>query len=163
MKQKIKTWLSLAMVVIPIALIATTISVSFERAKSVQFCGSCHVMSPYVNDLRDSASENLAAKHFQHRFINQNQCYTCHTNYDFLGPVDSKWRGLKHMAAYYGGSKKPVALYKPFPNANCLSCHQETKKYKESSTHGPIFEQIANDEINCASCHGPVHPQQKTQ
>lgn len=146
------------MVVLPIGLAAITVSVSFERAKSVQFCGSCHVMAPRVDDLHDPASETLAAKHFQHRFINQNQCYTCHTNYDFLGPIDAKWRGLKHVAAYYGGSKKPPSLYKPYPNVNCLSCHGETKTYKEESAHEPIAEQIQTDEISCMSCHGPAHP-----
>ncbi len=158
MSSKVKIWLFIAMVIFPVLLISATASVSFERSKSVQFCGSCHVMEPYVNDLRDPASENLAAKHFQHRFINQNQCYICHVNYDFLGPVDSKIRGLRHMVAYYSGSTKPIALYKPFPNGNCLYCHQDTQKYKESPTHAPVLEQIVADEISCASCHGPIHP-----
>ena len=42
-------------------------------SKSVNACGACHVMSPWVNDLRDPKSESLAATHFKNRYIQTEQ------------------------------------------------------------------------------------------
>lgn len=150
--------LFVGLLALPALLSAVTAGVAFERSKTLEFCSSCHVMSPYAEGLRDPDSELLAAKHYQYRRINHNQCYTCHTDYNFLGPVSAKIKGMRHVAAYYLGSSKPLALYKPFPNANCLQCHEGAKSFVKTAAHEPVLEQIRSDELKCVSCHGPVHP-----
>lgn len=159
----LKPWvhgvLFLAVVAVPVLLSMVTGEVAFERSKSLQFCASCHAMDPYVNGLKDPDSELLSAKHYQYRRINHNQCYTCHTDYDFLGPAKAKVRGMRHVMSYYFGDKdKPIKLYKSFSNKTCLECHDGAKSFMKAEPHQEILEPLRSDEMSCISCHGPVHP-----
>ena len=61
-------------------------------------------MTPYVNDLHDPKSDTLAAVHFKNRFIQENHCYTCHTDYGMFGTVKAKWEGLGHTVRYTTGA-----------------------------------------------------------
>lgn len=148
-------------VIVPLALTLATTTVSFSRAQSVEFCMSCHVMAPYAADLKDPSSELLAAKHYRNRRINRDQCFTCHSDYDFLGPIRAKVNGLKHMIVYYSGMKRPLELYKPYKNANCLTCHADARSFKENPVHLSVGEEIKSGEMSCLSCHGPVHPKKE--
>lgn len=147
-----------AIVVVPVLLSAVTVPVAFERGKSREFCASCHVMTPYIEGLDDPTRELLSAKHYQNKWINDNQCFTCHSDYGFFGEMKAKVNGMRHMAAYYSNSKKPVKLYHPYKNANCLHCHETTPKYKDQPAHADILETLKNEEMSCIDCHGPVHP-----
>ncbi|PIR19530.1 MAG: hypothetical protein COV48_01515 [Elusimicrobia bacterium CG11_big_fil_rev_8_21_14_0_20_64_6] len=150
--------LFLGVIALPVLLAGLTGAVAFERSKSVQFCSSCHVMEPFVHGVESSKSELLSAKHFQRHWINHNSCYTCHTDYDFLGPMSAKIRGLRHLYANAVGVKGRPKLYKPFPNGNCLQCHGKTFKFLEHPAHAPILEELQRNKISCIDCHGPVHP-----
>lgn len=166
MKDKLlEPWLHwvlfVGIVVVPVLLSAVTSEVAFSRSKSLEFCASCHVMDGHVNDLKDPKSENLAAKHYQYRRINQDQCYTCHTDYDFLGPVNAKIGGMKHLVHFYLSKERPLKLYKPYKNARCLHCHEGAKSYLAAETHKDIFEQIKSEDTSCIDCHGPVHPREE--
>lgn len=167
LEQLLNPWvqwaLFLGVVAIPVILSAVTFEVSFTRSKKVEFCASCHVMHPFVNDLRSPDSELLAAKHYQFRRINHDQCYTCHTDYNFLGPAKAKFHGMQHLLAFYLGKPRKPKLYKPFPNENCLQCHDEAKSFVKAATHQDILPAIRSNEISCVSCHGPVHPGQEGQ
>jgi len=147
-------------VVVPAIVGLTSASIQFKHAKTVEFCGSCHVMEPYVGDLQNPESTNLAALHFQNRWIQKDQCYTCHTDYNFLGPPRAKLTGMRHVAAYYLTPEiEEIGLYKPFPNGNCLQCHEGTKKYDDVDIHEMFAEEIATGESSCVDgCHEPIHP-----
>lgn len=151
-------FLVMAIVAVPVFYSMVTAEVAFERSKTTEFCASCHVMTPYVEGLKDPDSELLSAKHYQYRRINHNQCYTCHADYDLLGPMRAKMNGLKHLAHYYFGEPRKIALYKPFPNDHCLQCHDGAKSFVKAESHKEIFEQLKSDEMKCIDCHGPVHP-----
>lgn len=147
------------LLIVPILLSFVTAEVAFERTKSVEFCASCHVMEPYAKDLRDPNSEFLAAKHYAYRRINHNQCYTCHSDYDFMGPVKAKLRGMRHIGAYYfSSSNKPIHLYNSFRNETCLQCHDGARSFTRAVVHQGVMEQIRSDDMRCIDCHGPVHP-----
>jgi len=150
--------LTMAIIVLPVLFSAVTAEVAFERSKSLEFCASCHVMTPYVEGLKEPGSELLAAKHYQNRRINHNQCYTCHADYDLFGPIEAKANGLKHMAHYYLGKPRKIALYKPFPNSRCLQCHDGAKSFVKAEAHNEIMAEIRSDAMKCVDCHGPVHP-----
>ncbi len=150
--------LALVIIVGPLLYSAVTAEVAFERSKSLEFCASCHVMTPYVAGLKDPDSELLAAKHYQYRRINRDQCYTCHADYDLFGPAKAKANGLKHMAHYYFGKPRKLALYKPFPNSHCLQCHDGAKSFVKAESHKEILAGLRSDEMRCVDCHGPVHP-----
>lgn len=155
-------FLFLGLFIFPFLLSAVTAEVAFERSKSVQFCASCHVMEPFVNDLRNPDSELLAARHYAYRRINHDQCFTCHSDYDFLGPAKAKLHGMRHMAVYYFSSgRKPPHLYSPFKNSSCLQCHEGAKSFVRAAAHQEIMEQIHSNEMSCVDCHGPAHPAAK--
>lgn len=141
----------------------STIEVSFERSKDVQFCGSCHTMKPFVSAMQDPKSKLLSAKHYQHSWIAERQCATCHADYGFLGPIENKVRGFRHVFHYYftPSTNRTLHLYKPFPNENCLHCHGRTSMYNDNPAHQPILDQLHDNEISCIGCHGPVHPSQE--
>ena len=144
---------------LPALVSAVTIPVTFKRAKTVEFCASCHVMHPFVDDLKNPQSENLAAKHFDRRWIAHDQCYTCHTDYVWFGPLSAKTRGLRHLMAYYlAPEHRDIKLYEPFPNGNCLQCHGQARGYRENPVHEAAAAQIASGETRCPECHAPIHP-----
>ena len=87
----------------------------FEGTKQVSACGRCHVMWPMVNDMRDVASETLAAKHFKNRWINDEQCFHCHTDYGLYGTIEAKLDGLRHLLRYTSRTyTEPIALRHTF-------------------------------------------------
>ncbi len=150
----------------PALLSLATFDLSFQRAETLEFCSSCHTMTPWVADLKDPNSKSLASLHYRNRFILTDQCYRCHADYDFLGPVHAKMDGVRHVLAYYTGIGMPrqIALYKPFPNENCLQCHGASALFTNNDAHVAVMDQIHSNQIRCLDCHGPIHtPAQKKE
>ncbi len=143
----------------PLLLVVATFGLSFKRAETLRFCSDCHTMTPWIADLEDPHSESLAAKHYRNRWILHDQCYNCHVNYAFLGPVEAKIGGLRHIIAYYTryGMRSPIKLYESFPNGNCLRCHENSAMWRNNPTHRAIIAQLRSDKLKCISCHGPIH------
>ena len=146
----------LTLAVWPIAFGSISIQ-NLEKAKSVEFCGSCHEMEDKATNLKNPRSRGLAAKHATRFWINQNPCYECHTDYTMFGPLGAKWRGLRHM--YAAAISKPdpaeIKLYEPFPDVNCVRCHK-TLMFEREEDH----EDIDFDE-RCVDCHNKIHPKLK--
>lgn len=132
---------------------------SFVRAEKVSFCASCHTMTPWIEDLKNPKSRSLASIHYRNRFIPHDQCYTCHVDYDFVGPIDAKLKSVRDVAIYYIGNAKPqdIKLSKPFPNGNCLHCHVHSSLFTQTAPHRAEMAQIVADQIKCAACHRPIH------
>jgi nitrate/TMAO reductase-like tetraheme cytochrome c subunit len=135
-------------------------------AKSVAFCNSCHVMEPYVADLNDPDSEHLAAQHYQFRWINDHQCYTCHSDYGLFGDVQAKLAGLRHVWFYtVGGYETPLKIRGTYDNARCLFCHGPVKSYQEIAEHEKNAAEIATSAKSCigGACHVSPHPKSAAQ
>ncbi|HEX2897493.1 MAG TPA: NapC/NirT family cytochrome c, partial [candidate division Zixibacteria bacterium] len=125
-----KKTLLFAMGVVPLGFMFFADQTLFHSMQEVSFCNSCHVMEPFVNALQKSGEKTLAAMHVQHGWIRENACYTCHTDYDMLGGVKAKVRGLRHLYAYYiKKSSEPPKLYNPMLNGNCLACHSQAMTF----------------------------------
>lgn len=144
------------LLVVPGLLTASTAVVAIHRAESLEFCSSCHTMTPWVENLTGPDSDSLASEHYKNRWIQKDQCYTCHTNYGLFGPVEAKIKGVRHVIAYYVGDTSPIKLYDPFPNENCLHCHLDAKGFREDSNHDPL-EDILSGEDRCVDCHENLH------
>jgi len=156
-------WLHfLSLCVIPLFLLFLGNFVAFEGAEQQEFCASCHiVMDHYVNDQNDPKSSTLAAIHNQNRYIREAKCYACHVGYGINGTAKAKMNGLKHMYKYFTGTwARPIKLYEPFSNANCLHCHTGDKKFEENDVHIPLMSDIISNAMSCLDCHGPAHPEQ---
>jgi len=90
-------WLLLmGLLVVPaFALLGSTGSM-FAEMKTTEACGSCHVMTPFITDMRNPGSASLAARHFRTGAIPAKQCYSCHTGYGIFGTMQAKKDGLRH-------------------------------------------------------------------
>lgn len=141
-----------------IAMVGSTTTLMHETT-TVESCNSCHIMEPFVNDLRNEASPTLAARHFKNKWIAENQCYHCHTSYGIHGTAEAKRDGLRHWLMYVTETwPEPITFKGSYPNTNCTSCHGETKKFQQVNSHIALREKLMNNEVSCASCHGPAHP-----
>jgi nitrate/TMAO reductase-like tetraheme cytochrome c subunit len=145
--------------VAPVVLGLATFALSFQRAEHVSFCADCHTMTPWVDDLHNPKSKSLAAMHFSNRWILNDQCYTCHADYGFLGPIKTKLASMGHVARYYGFLKMPkqIKLDKPFPNANCLQCHGSAENFRTNPAHAAVMKPLLANQLSCVTCHQPIH------
>jgi cytochrome c nitrite reductase small subunit len=156
-------WLFVAVGLIPVMVAFLSFAHGLEGSVTVKACGSCHVMTPFVEDLRNVKSSTLAATHSKNRYIQEHQCYTCHSDYGMAGTVKAKLDGLGHVWRYSTGSYTlPIKIAQPYPNVRCLGCHAESQKFINSQGHPK--EEIPNlmaGKTSCLDCHGPAHPEQK--
>jgi cytochrome c nitrite reductase small subunit len=145
--------------VAPALVTLATFALSFQRAEQVRFCADCHTMTPWVDDLHNPKSKSLAAMHFSNRWILNNQCYTCHADYGFLGPITTKLGSLRHVAIYYSGIGMPeqIKLREPFPNSNCLQCHGPAANFKNNPAHVAVMNPMLANQLSCVTCHQPIH------
>lgn len=161
-----KSMLLLGLGAFPLLVSLTGNIASFEYTLSRPFCGSCHVMGPYLRDAEDPKSNSLAAMHSRNHKFGENSCYTCHADYDMFGAITTKQNGMKHLFKYIteyantgpdGEGGPTIHLYKPFRSGACMQCHSTTAKgYVEK--HADQLEQIRAGEFNCIDCHNDIHP-----
>jgi cytochrome c-type protein NapC len=139
---------------------------SFGYTLTRPFCGSCHVMSPYLRDAEDPKSTSLAAIHSRNHKFGEDSCYNCHADYQMFGAITTKMNGMRHLYEYLthyantgpdGEGGPPIHLYKPFKNDACIQCHSTTAK-TYLATHGDQLEQIRAGEMGCIDCHNEIHP-----
>lgn len=131
---------------------------TFEGVHEVRGCASCHVMLPMVNDMRDPASETLAARHYKHRWIAENQCYHCHSDYGRGGNLEAKMTGYRHLARYTTRTyHEPIKARVKFDNNNCLHCHEKTPKFIAVESHLTAHEVLTTNQMMCVACHGDAH------
>ena len=156
---RIKELLILPLVVLPAAIVFFGYSYGIENSKAIESCGSCHVMTPYLADLRNPQSESLAATHYKNRYIQEHHCYTCHTDYGMFGTVHAKWEGLGHVRRHLTGDYTlPIKIAAPYPNLRCLGCHGESQKFLKSEGHPKEdMPKLLSGENSCIDCHGPAH------
>jgi len=161
-----KTMLLFGCGVFPMIVSLTGNIASFEYTLTRSFCGSCHVMGPYLRDAEDPKSNSLAALHSRNHKFGETSCYTCHADYQMFGAITTKQNGMKHLFKYLteyantgpdGEGGPTIHLYKPFKSEACMQCHSTSaKRYLEQ--HAGEVEQIRSGEIGCIDCHDVVHP-----
>ncbi|MDH3605300.1 MAG: NapC/NirT family cytochrome c [Candidatus Tectomicrobia bacterium] len=155
---------------LPIFVLVVGTFANFEGSKRVAFCQSCHTaMDLYVDDMRDVKSETLAARHYQNRYIQENQCYKCHADYGVHGAVGAKTRGLQHLYYWVTNSatargEAQIKLYDYFSNEFCLHCHAGSQKFLKIDDHIDFKDDMLQSDpdtgepvMSCMDCHGPAH------
>lgn len=138
--------------------------VGFHNTK--QSCAECHTMDPWIEDMKNPESTTLAAKHYQNRLINEDQCYTCHTGYGLGGNIRAKVGGVRHVMHYYfTGVPEEIKISRPFPVATCLHCHEQAAGYLKIEQHvdAEFKPQILSGEMSCFECHAPPHPRKEAK
>ena len=161
-----KVLLLLGLGLLPVMVALTGNIAGYEYTLSRPFCGSCHVMGPYLRDAQDPSSQSLAAIHSRNHRFGENSCYMCHADYSMFGAITTKLNGMKHLYYYIteyantgpnGEGGPTIHMYKPFNNGMCMQCHStEAKLYVD--THKEQLEQIRAGDMQCIDCHSEVHP-----
>jgi cytochrome c-type protein NapC len=152
--------------ILPVVAVGLGYSEHMERAKSTQFCLSCHVMHDFGSSLYVDDPSYIPARHFQNNLVSRDQaCYTCHTDYTMFGTVHSKLRGLRHIYVQYLGKIPQAAeikLYTAFNNRECLHCHEGMRIFEEAPKHSKtpdMLSRIKSNQLSCMSahCHDTIH------
>ncbi|HTP52867.1 MAG TPA: NapC/NirT family cytochrome c [Anaeromyxobacteraceae bacterium] len=155
----------------------------FEYTKTRQFCGSCHVMGPYVRDAGDASSKSLASAHSRNKWFGHDSCYTCHADYGMFGAVATKVTGLSHLYHYVteyattgpdGEGGRPLKLYKRQDmekkkiteeqftrhlNGICKQCHStDDPIWIAAGAHEGALADLRTEKVACIDCHSDIHP-----
>jgi len=153
--------LVVGVILLPSFSVATGLVLVFTRAERVEFCASCHgVMQDYVDDMSNSEGTGLAAIHFAEQYIPSNQCYECHTSFGLFGTVKAKVHGVEEVLRYYSGRySKPLEMWQPYSNADCLKCHARSRTWLKVDAHTADDAKVDLfvDRVSCMDCHEPGH------
>ncbi len=154
-----RTALALGAGGLPLLATAGGVATGYRESSSTQFCLECHEMRDYGASLFVDNRASLPAIHYQSRLIERRStCYECHENYAMFGDLRTKVDGLRHVwVHYFGQASEPLELYQPYPNSNCLHCHQDARSYLESAAHRPVLAELSYGERSCLSCHRIGH------
>ncbi len=164
-----KIVLLLGIGVLPLATATTGNVAGFEATKTRNFCGSCHVMTPYRDDSEDLHSVTLAARHSRNALFGDDNCYACHADYGMFGTVVTKLGGLRHVYEYVlhyrntspAEARETIHIRTPFQNATCMHCHStQGPSWNAIKEHASLLDRLRDGAVSCASagCHGPAHP-----
>jgi cytochrome c-type protein NapC len=155
--------LLVGLVVLPLLLSAGNISYGVGKSSTTRFCLSCHEMQRHGKSLFVDSKQALAAVHYQNRLVDRETvCYSCHKDYAMFGDVKAKLNGLRHVWAHYiAGVPKKIELYRPYPNSNCLHCHDDMRRFIEGPAHRPILDALTSGKTSCLSCHRIAHDMAK--
>lgn len=144
--------------IMPLPVMVLSTAVGLEQAKDITFCQQCHVMRPFIADMKSPASDRLAAVHFKNRYIQRDHCYVCHTDYGLFGTVEAKLSGMGHIWRETAGTYTlPVRIARPYRFIICLDCHANSEKYEIVSEHKNLLPKIVRGEETCTSCHASSH------
>ena len=154
---------------LPIATAGNGNLAGYHATTERQFCSSCHVMTPYGDDVTNRASESLAARHSRNDAFGHESCYTCHADYGMFGTVATKLGGLRHVYEYVFNYRSmptdeflaTIEILRPFPNATCIRCHSTANPgWSRIGDHASSLAEVRAGAVSCASdgCHGPAHP-----
>lgn len=149
----------LSLFVLPVVIFSGSSAHHLEKAKTTEFCLSCHVMEPYGRSLDIDSPDHLPASHFQNNRVPTDQaCYTCHTSYAMFGDVRAKLNGVRHVYVnYFGDIPDQLTLYDSFKNRECLHCHAGGRNFEENEFHASMRAELGRDDVSCLECHASVH------
>jgi cytochrome c-type protein NapC len=144
---------------LPLAASAGGFKAELEESSRTRFCLSCHEMQDHGKTLFLDDPRALPAAHFQNRRIDRDTaCYSCHTDYALFGDVKAKLNGLRHVYVHYlGNVPDRMKLYQPYPNYNCLHCHDDARSFVEAAPHQSAMAQLRSGELSCLKCHTVGH------
>jgi cytochrome c-type protein NapC len=144
---------------LPLVVTGAGVTVGVRESSRTDFCMSCHEMEPHGRSLFVDNPSSLAAVHYQKRLISRDEtCYACHTDYAMFGDAKAKLNGLRHVWVHYFGTipERPQ-LYQPYPNYNCLHCHDDARGYLEKKPHAEHRAELQSGQRSCLTCHAIAH------
>jgi len=157
--------LLVAAALLPVSVSLAGLRGGVAESSRTRFCLNCHEMQDHGRSLFVENPKALAAVHYQNRLVDRDTaCFSCHTDYAMFGDIKAKLNGLRHVSVHYFG-KVPdrFALYQPYPNNNCLHCHEDGRRFLEAVPHRPVLARLQSGETSCLSCHNVAHDMEKVK
>jgi cytochrome c nitrite reductase small subunit len=152
-----------AVLVLPTIVTFLATAHGMQESMKTEACGACHVMESHVADLKNPKSDSLAAVHYKNRYIQENHCYTCHSDYGMYGTVGAKLEGLGHTVHNLTGHYElPLKIRVPYSNVRCLSCHGGAANFVAKHEQDQIANLMSGKD-SCLDCHGPAHAPETKQ
>lgn len=147
--------LALGAVALPGLALLASAGHAYTVSSSTEFCLQCHEMRDHGKSLFVDDRASMAAVHYQKRLIARDRtCFECHTDYAMFGDVKAKMNGLRHVWVHFLGEvPAEFELYAPYPNSNCLHCHEDGRAYLEATPHHGRFAALSSGELSCLTCH----------
>jgi cytochrome c-type protein NapC len=166
---QVKVTLILGLGVLPIITALVGNMEGLAATEDRKFCGSCHTMNQWIDDVSDPNSMSLAAIHSRNHKFGGQSCYVCHKDYGMYGYALTKIGGMKHVYLFLTEfmwmspeeSLPKVHISKPFKNQNCMQCHTTTGNlWSDVPDHNGLLNDLRSGSTSCASagCHGYAHP-----
>jgi cytochrome c-type protein NapC len=151
--------LLLGLALVPLALTGTGVTVGIHESSRTSFCMGCHEMEPFAKSLFVDNPMALSAMHYQKRAIDRDStCFSCHTDYAMFGDEKAKLNGLRHVwVHYFTTPPEHITLYQPYPNHNCLHCHDDARNFLEKKPHIDNRVALHDGSMSCLTCHSVVH------
>jgi len=143
---------------VPFPAMLMSTAVGLEQSKAITFCNSCHLMGPFVADMKDPDSRSLSALHFRNRYIQSEHCYNCHTDYGLFGTLQAKLGGMSHVWSEFAGAGS--GLVRPKTNYRftiCLNCHGQSSKFMQQKDHAGVVNKVVSGTLTCTKCHHRSH------
>jgi cytochrome c-type protein NapC len=149
----------LGVLCLPFAALSTGATHAYQTSSSTEFCLSCHEMQGHGKSMFLDDPAALPAIHYQRRLVDRDRaCFQCHTNYAMFGDVHAKIDGLRHVWVHYmEDAPQRLELYQPYPNDNCLHCHDDARGYIEAAPHRDQLDALLAGERSCLECHAGGH------
>ena len=143
---------------VPFPAVLMSTAVGLEQSKAITFCNSCHLMRAFVADMRDPASRSLSALHFRNRYIQDEHCYSCHTDYGLFGTVEAKIGGMSHVWSEFAGAGSGTVRPKTnYRFTICLNCHGQSSKFIQEKGHAGVVNKVVSGRSVCTDCHTRSH------
>jgi cytochrome c nitrite reductase small subunit len=143
---------------VPFPAVLMSAAVGLEQSKAVGFCNSCHPMGAFVADMKDPGSRSLSAVHFRNRYIQDEHCYNCHTDYGLFGTLQAKLGGMSHVWSEFAGAGS--GQVRPKTNYRftiCLNCHGQSSKFIQQKEHAGVVNKVLAGQSVCTECHQRSH------
>ena len=103
-------------------------------------------------------SDSLAAVHYKNRYIQTDQCYTCHSDYGMFGTMSAKLEGLGHVYHNIDGQLPETHQDREAPTRTCAASPATAEPQNFVAKHEKdIMPSLLSNENSCLDCHGPAH------
>jgi hypothetical protein len=146
---------------VPFPAVLMSAAVGLEQSKAVAFCESCHLMGAFVVDMKDADSRSLSALHFRNRYIQDEHCYSCHTDYGLFGTLEAKVGGMAHVWSEFSGAGSGAVRPKTnYRFTICLNCHGQSAKFVQQREHAGVVSKVMSGQSACTECHSRSHARQ---
>ncbi len=141
--------LAFAAVLVVSVLLTTVVEITSQPT----FCGSCHLMEPYIKAWKESSHKDIS-------------CMECHAQSGITGFLETKFTAMSMLANYATGLYKRSKPWAEIEDSNCLKqgCHNtRLLDGKIDFTKGVVFDHAPHlnesrrgRKLRCTSCHSQI-------